>query len=251
MLRKVLIGAGVLILGLVLIAVISLISAKNTPPPKLVENFVDVGKITRISKFRSCAGHVTVPQDERENKRSMKHYFFVKPEYVGTDKVKIYSPYEGYVSSIRSDPDEGLEGEIWIVPKRALPMLPPMGIWAFSVQHIIVRDDLKRGSEVKAGEIIGHAAIPSEERASFDIVYAKPALKPKMIDNWNSPFADLDSVFNHMSNEVFVKYQEKGVTSKENMFITPEERDQKPCQYQGSGPYFSNQEDPDNWVYLE
>lgn len=251
MLRKILIIVGILALGLAIIFIFSVISAKNTPPPLLVNNFVELEKISRISKYRSCAGHVTVPQDARENKRSMKHYFWVKPEYVGTDKVKIYAPYEGYVSDIRSDPQENLEGEIWIVPKRALPILPPMGVWAFSVQHIIVRDDLKRGSEVKAGEIIGHAAIPEQGRASFDIVYAKPALKPKKIDNWNSPFSDLDSVFNHMSDEVFAKYQEKGISSKETLLISKEERNDNPCEYQGSGPYFNNQENKENWAYLE
>ncbi|MBI2420660.1 MAG: hypothetical protein HYV38_01090 [Candidatus Levybacteria bacterium] len=251
MLRKILIGVGVLITILIAIVIVSIISAKNIPPPELVANFVDLNEITRISKYRSCAGHVTVPQDERESKRNMKHYFFVKPELVGTDKVKIYSPYDGYISSIRSDPQEGLEGEVWIVPKRALPMLPPFGIWAFSVQHIIVGDNLRRGSEVKVGDVIGHAAIPTEERASFDIVYAKPALKPKTIDNWNSPFADLDSIFNHMSEEVFAKYQEKGISTKEEVFIASEARDKEPCEYQGDGPYFSNQEDPMNWVNLK
>lgn len=250
MLRKILLGVGILILALSAILIISFISAKNTPPPQLTANFVDVENLTRISKYRSCAGHVTVPQDGRESKRNMKHYFWVKPELVGTDTVKIYAPYDGYVSSIRSDPEENLEGEIWIVPKRKLAILPPIGIWGFSVQHIVINGDLRRGSEVKAGDIIGHAAIPTEERASFDIVYGKPATKPKIIDNWNSPFSDLDSVFNHMSENVFAMYQKKGITTKEDMLITSKERDQKPCKYQGSGPYFTNQEDPDNWTYL-
>lgn len=251
MLRKILLAIGVLISVILVIGITSFISAKNQPPPQLVADFVDVENLTKISKYRSCAGHVTVPQDERESKRNMKHYFFVKPELVGTNKVKIFAPYDGYVSSIRSDPQEGLEGEIWIVPKRTLQFLPPMGIWAFSVQHIVVADNLRRGSEVKAGDVIGHAAVPSEERASFDIVYAKPAMKPKMIDNWNSPFSDLDSVFNHMSSEIFAKYQERGVETKEDMFITKEERDQKPCEYQRNGPYFENQKDSSNWTYLE
>lgn len=250
MLRKVAIGVGVFALILISIALLSFVSAKNTPPPLLTANFVDLNQITKISKFRSCAGHVTVPQNGTESKNSMKHYFWVKSELIGTNAVKIYAPYDGYVSSIRSDPQENLEGEIWIVPKRKLAMLPPTGIWAFSVQHIVVRDDLKRGSEVKAGDILGHAAIPSEDRASFDIVYAKPAIKPKMIDNWRSPFSDLDSVFNRMSDEVFAIYQERGISTRDQMLITKEKRNMKQCEYQGGGPYFSNQEDPDNWVTL-
>lgn len=249
--KKVLIGIGVFVIVFTSSAFFSIKSAQNEPPPQLIVNFVDLNKIERISKYRSCAGHVTVPQDERENKRSMKHYFEVKPEYVGTDAVKIYSPYDGYVSGIRSEPENGLEGEIWIVPKRTLPMLPPFGVWQFSVQHIITRKDFRLGSEVKAGEIIGYAAIPKTNRTTFDIVYAKQALVPKRIDNWSSPFTDLDSVFNHMDEEVFVNYQQKGITSKEILFISTEERDNKPCQYEKQGPYFINQEDSDNWVVLK
>jgi len=249
--KKVFKGIGVFFLILLSIIIFSIVSAKNEPPPELVANFVDLNNITKISKFRSCVGHVTVPQDQRETKRSMKHYFWVKPEFVGTDTVKIYSPYDGYISEVRSDPNEQLEGEVWIVPKRALPFLPPLGIWQFSVQHIIVREDLKRGSEVKAGDIIGYAAVPEENRASFDIVYAKQADIPKMVDNWNSPFTNLDSVFNHMSEEVFNQYQSRGISSKDAFVITKEVRDSNPCQYQGEGLYFTNQEDSDNWVFLK
>lgn len=233
------------------VVLLTVVAAKNEPPPQLVSNFVNVDDITKISKFRSCVGHVTVPQDQRETKRSMKHYFWVKPELAGTDRVKIYSPYDGYVSDVRSDPEERLEGEIWIIPKRVLAMLPPIGVWQFSVQHIIVREDLKRGSEVKAGEVLGHAAIPSQERASFDIVYAKQALIPKMIDNWNSPFNDLDSVFNHMNEKVFAEYRNRGIASTDQMLINKNVRDTNHCQYQGDGPYFENQDDETNWVVLK
>ena len=250
MVRKILISVGALIIILVAAIFFAFQSAQNEPPPLLVSNFVDLDNITRISKYRSCVGHTTVPQDERESKRSMKHYFEVKPEYVGTNSVKIYSPYDGYVSVIRSEPPD-LEGEIWIVPKRKFPMLPPVGTWQFSVEHIIVREDLKQGSEVKTGETIGYAAVPEENRASFDIVYAKQALVPKEIDNYTSPFVDLDSVFNHMSEQVFAEYQQKGVTSKERMLISKEERDNRQCQYEGQGPYFINQDDSDSWVVLK
>ena len=249
--NKVFIGIGTFVLIILFIVLFSFISAKNEPPPQLIANFVDLDNIIKISKYRSCVGHVTVPQGERETKRSMKHYFWVKPELVGTDLVKIYSPYDGYVSDVRSSPQENLEGEIWIIPKRVLPILPPIGVWQFSVQHIIVREDFRRGGEVKAGEVIGYAAIPTKERASFDIVYAKQAFVPKMIDNWNSPFADLDSVFNHMTDNVFAMYQKRGIAVKEDILISEEARNSNLCQYQGEGPYFENQETPENWVVLK
>lgn len=251
MIGKILIGIGILALILVAVVVFSVKSNENEPPPQIVANFTDLNKIEKISKYRSCAGHVTVPQSERESKRSMKHYFEVKSEYSKNQTVEIYSPYDGYVTSLRSDPGEGLEGEIWIVPKRKLPMLPPFGVWQFSVQHIDVRKDLKLGSEVKTGELIGYAAFSeSRKPPTFDIVYGKMAFPPtpKRIDNWNSPFADLDSIFNHMSENVFAQYQQKGL-SKEMIILSKEERDQNPCVYKDNGPYFVD-DSPDNWSQL-
>lgn len=251
MLGKVLIGIGALILILVAVVVFSIKSNGNEPPPQLSANFVNLDKIEKISKYRSCTGHVTVPQNEQESKRSMKHYFEVKPEFSKGQTVEIYSPYDGYVSTLRSNPSDGLEGEIWIVPKRKLPVLPPFGVWQFSVQHIDVKKDLKLGSEVKTGELIGYAAFSESRIPTFDIVYGKMAFPstPKRIDNWNSPFADLDSVFNHMSENVLAKYQQKGL-SKEGIILSKEERDQNPCVYKDNGPYFID-DNPDNWVTLK
>lgn len=129
--------------------------------------------------------------------------------------------------------------------------MPPIGVWQFSVQHIDVRKDLRRGSEVKAGELLGFAALSSERGDSFDIVYGKMSMIPKKIDNWTAPFTDLDSIFNRMSDEVFAKYQQKGVTSKEELIISKEKRDQALCEYQGEGPYFNNQFAEDNWTILK
>lgn len=237
----------IVVLIFILAAGIFLI-AQKAPPPQIVANFTELDKIEKISKYRSCVGHTTVPQDEREMKRSMKHYFSVKPEYLGGDTVNIYSPYDGFVASIREDRADGLEGEIWIVPKDIFFFLPPAGRWSFSVQHINILNGLKRGSEVKAGELIGYAAVVSKNRSTFDVIYAKGSLFPKRIDNWMGPFNDLDSVFNHMSEKIFAQYREKGATSKEKFIISKEERDQNPCVYKDNGPYFIGQEDLKDWV---
>ena len=71
---------------------------------------------------------------------------------------------------------------------------------------------------------------------SFDIVYGKSGFPPKKIDNWTGPFADLDSVFNHMSDVVLKEYRESGVSTEE-LIVIKEERDQNPCQYKDEGPY--------------
>ncbi|MEK7132258.1 MAG: hypothetical protein AAB833_01950 [Patescibacteria group bacterium] len=238
---------GVLVIGLFLLFVLS----QKAPPPEIVANITELDKIEKISKYRSCAGHTTVPQNEREMKRSMKHYFSVKPEHLGANTVDIYSPYDGIITTIREDRVEGLEGEIWIAPKNIFVILPPIGRWSFSVQHINIREGLQQGSEVRAGELIGYAAVESGNRNTFDVVYAKGGAVPKRIDNWVGPFTDLDSIFNHMSDKVLAQYEGKGVVSKDDLIISKEDRDQNPCEYKDAGPYFINQEDPENWVVLQ
>lgn len=243
---------GAVVLILIIGVFLLFIAARKVPPPQIVVNFTELDKIEKISKYRSCAGHTTVPQDGREMKRSMKHYFTVKQEYLGGDTVDIYSPYDGFVTTIREDRADGLEGEIWIVPKDIFAILPPIGRWSFSVQHINIREGLKQGSEVKAGELIGYAAVAVENnRNTFDVVYAKGSIRPKRIDNWMGPFSDLDSIFNHMSEGIFAAYQKKGITSREDLIIDKEERDENPCTYRDNGPYFIDYENSENWVVLQ
>lgn len=234
----------------VLIVLILFILVQNIPAPEIVVNFIELDKIEKISKFRSCAGHTTVPQDESEMKRSMKHYFWVKPEFLKNNAVAIYSPYDGYVTSVREDKSDGLEGEIWIAPKDVFVILPPVGRWMFSVQHINILPGLKRGNEVKAGQLIGYAAVTTNNRETFDIVFAKGGIFPKKIDNWMGPFIELDSVFNHMSKDVLAKFTAKKL-NLENIIISKEARDQNPCVYKDNGPYFLNQDDESNWVILK
>ncbi len=75
-------------------------------------------------------------------------------------------------------------------------------------------------------------------------------LPMKTLDNWNSPFGNLDSIFNHMSDEVLAQYEKRGMT-KEKIIVSKEERDQNPCVYMDQGPYFNNSDDPSNWVELK
>lgn len=240
----------IIIIIIIISAVLFGILTWKSSQPLLISNITELSKIEKISKYRSCVGHTTVPQNEIEMKRSMKHYFKVKQEFLGDKTVEIYAPFDGYVSTIREDRANGLEGEIWIVPNDIFVILPPIGRWSFSVQHINIKEGLKRGTEVKAGEIIGYAAVsPNVNRDTFDVVYGKGAFLPKMIDNWNGPFLDLDSIFNHMSAKVLDEFQKKKV-SKDTVIINKNKRDQSPCRYKDNGPYFLGPDDPKDWVLL-
>lgn len=250
MIGKILVGLGALIVILIAAFFIALKSNENTAPPKLVANFMDINKIRKISKYRSCTGHTVVPQDGREMKRNMKHYIEVFPELQKEEIVEIYSPYDGFISLIRADMADKLEGEIWIAPGERMALLP-INLWMFSFEHVMPRKGLKVGDRVKAGELIGYASFLVVERAdpTFDVIYGTMGLPMKTLDNWNSPFGNLDSIFNHMSDEVLAQYQKKGIT-KENIIFSKEERDKNPCQYDKDGPYFNNSDDTSNWVEL-
>lgn len=233
-------------------AVLSVRSAQSQPPPQLTANFTDLSKIEKISKLRSCTGHLTIPQDNKEPRSSMKHYFHVKPEFLTSNTVPIFSPYDGYVSIIRSEPEHGLQGEIWISPSQIFAGVPPIGVWNFSVQHIDISKNLKVGDKVKAGGLLGYAAFGGvEDSTQFDIVYGKVGIPPKTIDGWTNPFADLDSVFNHMTDEAFAPYKEVGIASKDEFIISKEEREKVVCEYREQ-PYFSkeSQDLPNNWIFI-
>lgn len=250
-LKIIFICIGVLILLIIVGGFVALQINQSTPPPKLVANFMDINKIRQISKYRSCFGHTVVPQDGREMKRNMKHYIEVYPELRKEETVEIYSPYDGYISLIRADMKDKLEGEIWISAGEMIPLVP-LNLWMFSFEHVQPRKGLKTGDKVKAGELIGYASFLVVERSdpTFDVIYGKMGLPMKTLDNWNSPFGDLDSIFDHMSDEVLAQFEKRGITRK-NIILSKEERDNKPCTYRGDGPYFDNSDDPSNWTELK
>src|SRR3990167_10909746 len=164
MLRKVIIGIVLLVAAL---AFFSIKYNESLEPPQLVANFVNINKVRQISKFRSCTGHTTVPQDGREMKRNMKHYFTLYPEYEKENFVEIYAPYDGYIA-LFAGPEE-----IWFAPgEKSVFSILPMNRWMFSVTHVKAREDLNMGDYVKAGEVIGYGTFsPKYERGypSFDV----------------------------------------------------------------------------------
>ena len=243
---KILLGFGTLVLFTGAFSFASIKYNESMEPPQLMVNFVDLNKVSRISKFRSCAGHTTVPKDGREMKRNMKHYIGLYPEYQKENFVEIYAPYDGYIALI-------LNEEIWIAPERkSLLSILPINLWMFSVEHVKPREGMRIGNKVKAGEVIGYGTFLMSEPgyATFDAVYGTMSIPPKKVDNYNSPFGDLDSIFNHMSEEVIAEYEQKGVT-RENIIVSKEERDNDPCVYRDGGPYFGDKVASNEWVELK
>lgn len=223
----------------VALGAVFLLKNKKSEPPLLTANFIDLDKVEKISKFRSCQGHTVVPQDGSESARNMKHYFVLKSEFFGGQKVGIFSPFDGFVQGTMSNPEKKLEGEIWI-GQEGTP-------WSVSFEHINLARNFERGNEVRAGELVGYVA-----DKGLDVVYAVGGDGVEIMNGYESPFTALDSVFNHMNEEVLAIYQKKGIMVKEDIIYGREYRDQNPCKYrEGSDEGGLNDLDhPEDWINL-
>jgi len=220
--------------------------------PVVVSNFVDPLRIQAISKFRSCQGHVVVPQDQRETKRNMKHYFYLKKEHTTESKmVELYAPFDGYVTDFFGF-KFGNEGREKDSIDMTIAQSKKRGAWSFIFLHIIPKEGLKEGDEVKAGELVGYSALDVPPLYSFDVIYGRMGTFPRRVDGWMAPYASLDSVFNHMTDKVLEEYKVLGVDSKDDFINSKEYRDQNPCEYEGNGPRFKpgrNEETQKNdWI---
>lgn len=233
------------------------------PVFEIKTNFVDLDKVEAISKYRSCLGHVVVSTNSKETKRTMKHYFKVKPEYLGTDnKVEIYAPFDAYIGELsygercrEKEPGKKCSGsgEMWLYPLEAENKVPEEIMWGLDIIHIKYLPKFKVGDDVRQGELLGYGDfVGSEKYNTFDIAVGKKLRKTKVIDGWNCPYADLDSVFDFMSNSTFNEYKARGIT-KENIIFSKKYRDENLCSYQpGDEPYFEAeyQSDPNQWIVL-
>src|SRR3989344_5818917 len=126
----------------------------------IVFNPIDISQIKSISKFRSCAGHDysgTNTQGQKEALRSMKHYLNPLPELLGSDKIKVYSPFDGIVNEV----GESFPGN------RVLISSSKDRSWNFIFFHIALNPEMKQGNQVKAGQLIGY--VSPDSKTNFDI----------------------------------------------------------------------------------
>ena len=188
---------------------------------------VDLTQIQSISKYRSCAGHDHAGYSfERnlETDRSMKHYVFPIPAFQGTiDKVKMFAPFDGAISKIVFERDEiGKVGKRPLTGNGITFSTPVDKNVLFEFGHIYFVKDYKVGDSVKAGELIGYAAL-GEKLNDFDI------------DLWGALWTEekqpiLGSAFDHMTDSVLAEFAKYGITP-DNTKISKEYRDQYPCNY--------------------
>lgn len=204
---------------------------------------VDLSQIESISKYRSCSGHnrdgYTFDQ-VLETNRSLKHYFYPVPQFQGTtDKVKMYAPFDGTVASINLEankvggrPNNG----------NGIGFSPPLDkAVVFQFGHIYFVKSFKIGDSVKAGELVGYAALGDKAfDFDLDLLGAQPAKDGKEI---------LGSIFDHMTPSVLSAFAAVGVTPL-NTKETKAFRDQNPCNFD-SQTQGDDRTSTVNWVQLQ
>lgn len=204
---------------------------------------VDLTQIESISKYRSCSGHnrdgYTFDQ-VLETNRSLKHYFYPIAQFQGTlDKVKMFAPFDGTVASINLEANK-VGGRP--MNGNGIGLSTPLDkAVLFQFGHIYFAKTFKVGDSVKAGELVGYAALG--DRAfdfDLDLLGAQPTKDGREI---------LGSIFDHMTDPVLAAFASGGVTQL-NTKETKTFRDQNPCNFDGQ-IQGDDRTSTINWVQLK
>jgi len=191
--------------------------------PKFVNvNYIDLQKVTQLSKFRSSDGHdysdtsqfgtvqtanshgVRDANGKVEACRSMKHYF--RGVEAGTN---IYAPVSGTITSFEAD--GGLGGQIEIQSDE-------QPAFYFVIFHGVPNADYAVGQHVEAGQLLGHH-------------FGSPLVSSDIAVFVNTPNGQhLISYFEVLTDEAFAPYQARGIATREQLIFTKAERDADPYQ---------------------
>ncbi len=204
---------------------------------------VDLAQIESISKYRSCSGHnrdgYTFDQ-VLETNRSLKHYFYPVAQFQGTlDKVKMYAPFDGTVASINLEANK-VGGRP--MNGNGIGFSTPLDkAVVFQFGHIYFVKDFKIGDSVKAGELVGYAALADKAfDFDLDLLGAQPTKDGREV---------LGSIFDHMAPSVLSAFAVVGITPL-NTKETKAFRDQNPCNFD-SQTQRDDRTSSVNWVQLK
>lgn len=183
--------------------------ASNGIPMLVESNYIELDKISSISRFRSGEGHDY--SDDFEHCRNMKHYFTIDSS-VDATSVKIFSPISGYIYAEQPEDLANSGTQVRIATTNYPGFL-------FILFHVNLTNNLNVGDPVAAGQQIGtHAGLPSSDIAVW--VYTPTGQK-------------LLSYFDVMPDSIFQAYQDRGITNRAEMIITKAERDADPLDCNG------------------
>lgn len=195
------------------------------PPPQFItHNYIDMTKITEISKFRSACGHDW--SDDFETRRSMKHYF------VAGAGTPIYAPADGWIGAA--------VGEAWGGQKVTIVVKDPIGFF-IDLFHVLPARSFTSGEVVKAGELLGThvGGTWSDIGVVARLPYTDPTQEgPGLAKNL--------SYFDVMTDAVFAEFQARGAVFRDDFKFTVEYADAHPTE----GSTYCDVGDV-NWVTLK
>ncbi len=197
---------------------------KNGVPQFVSTNYIEIGKIYRVSRFRSSVGHDY--SDAFEHCRSMKHYF--QPfDTVNWSDVKIFCPVTGKITRVEQ---EWTGTKIEIVSEK-------YPAFRFQIFHVNPTINLQLGDKITEGQLLGNH-IGSETYSDISVIVNDPTHQGRMV-----------SYFEVLTNEAFQAFVLRGISERSAFIISREERDQHPliC----SGDTFTSQDPLENWVILQ
>ncbi len=187
-------------------------------------NYIELDKIYRISRYRSSVGHDY--SDAYEHCRSMKHYFepWGNIDWTG---VHLYSPVTGTITRVEEE---------WAGTKLEIAS-DEYPAFRFSIFHINLSTVRSVDDKVEAGELLGNHIGP-ETMSDISVIVNDPTRQGRMV-----------SYFEVMTDEVFNEFAAYGVTSRESMIISKEERDANPLTC--IGDQFDAGDSVECWFYLD
>ncbi|MBS3068283.1 hypothetical protein J4450_06260 [Candidatus Micrarchaeota archaeon] len=222
--------------------------SKNAPPKFVKNNFIELDRIAKISKFRSGYGH-DYSLGTGEKCRSMKHYFWPKggepgkPHDSSWTSIKYYSPVDGVIKNVEyTETTYGKEAKFSIQSSE-------QPAFRFIFFHVNLLSSFKEGSKVSAGQHIGTIA---DENSHGEIA----------VEVVTTSGRGLVSFFDVMDDSLFENYKKKGIKIRSDSIISKEQRDAKPlvCDYStpdgrftgasGVSDFRTWQTDSDNWFEL-
>ena len=186
------------------------VNYEDSIPQFVNNNYLDLNKIEKISKFRSGMGHDY--SDDFESCRSMKHYF--NPNVEDYSLIEIFSPVDGVVVSMVESNGIRINIKSSEYPE-----------YQFIIFHIDLLPEIEIGDIVSEGELIGNHINNS---TISDIAVQRYVLDEGIFKT------QLLSYFEVMTDEHFNgNYLGPEISSRSDLIISSTERDASPLHCEG------------------
>lgn len=196
----------------------------SAPPLRFItDDYIELEKIERISKFRSGIGHDY--SDDAESCRSMKHYYQPKMT-TEWSAVKIFSPASGIV--VRTF-DEWAGTQVHIRPLVS-------SAHTIILFHVSLLRPLSEGDTIASGAQIG-THIGAQTMSDIALFRSEGTGRFAL------------SYFDVMHDSVFSRYIQRGVSSRTDVVIAAAARDADPLHC--SGVSFGTSGTLENWFSLK